>query len=941
MHTFFYTFSTLFCIVINAGNFCYGQITADIQHATSPNFDDGQIFLIIEGGLPPYEILWDNGETINPLDDLGPGSYCVTVTDVACCAAETCFDVISCPMINISEQVVPPSGPATSDGSIYLNAGGGDGPYTYQWDFVSSQNQNASNLSAGTYCVLVTDVNGCENAKCIDLDHDCPLLILSAQITDVDPPSSFSGEVILDVNGDPNSYSYQWINTQAGFASNSKDITGVPPGTYNVTITSASGCQESRGFIVNNCGGNSPSMFVIPTNVVHPLGKCTGDGQIEVTVFGGTPPYSFQWRRSPQNGNGIFYPHDEDLINIPFGVYTLVVEDVLCQTVKVTVTLTPQYNIGLSVNGRVNQFSYCNQIIDITYVGGGTEPYSYLWNTGETTQDIIPTNTGNYQVTISDAIGCSMVENFDVAPITNFLDADFMTTCFGQSEGGIQINGLEPAVDPLSFEWSTGETGPSISNKVSGTYEVTVTDAEGCTFPIDDLYIEDKVQLSADITNICAGQFNQDGAIDLSVSGDGVPPYTYNWGPNANNATTQDLLGLTTEGTYNVTVTDSEGCSNIGSFTVSNAEYRYEAPVYTYFDFGDPVETAAYYHFLNDPAVNISFNPYREACQVYSACDGMTQPVSGEIPLSCSSPTTGNFFPECSCGSGTWAVWCVSGAGGSDPIFTSWLDGQFINKLSEFKVLVDDDDCEYITYCLYQLGNIAMVFKTTTFAVVGGCDGEVVFDGSSDADGDGVPDATDNCPDLFNPDQIGVDFDGDGILDLCDNCPLAANPGQEDCDNDGVGDACEIELPLYACGPMGEDITYCPPECPDPCCYNFAPEDDVVKSVANPGRDMIHGDNTDLDALEGFVVEKIYPNPFDKTFNISFDVSEAGTVFLEIADIMGRKIKTENISLEAGRSIVSVTVPIQGNEVGLYFINIRDKYGNTSLHKLIPLSSDQ
>ena len=58
-----------------------------------------------------------------------------------------------------------------------------------------------------------------------------------------------------------------------------------------------------------------------------------------------------------------------------------------------------------------------------------------------------------------------------------------------------------------------------------------------------------------------------------------------------------------------------------------------------------------------------------------------------------------------------------------------------------------------------------------------------------DSDGDGFPDATDNCPDVWQWDQ--ADSDGDGLGDWCDNCPSDCNPQQLDADGDGVGDRCD------------------------------------------------------------------------------------------------------------------------------------------------------
>lgn len=83
---------------------------------------------------------------------------------------------------------------------------------------------------------------------------------------------------------------------------------------------------------------------------------------------------------------------------------------------------------------------------------------------------------------------------------------------------------------------------------------------------------------------------------------------------------------------------------------------------------------------------------------------------------------------------------------------------------------------------------------------------------ATDTDGDGIDDSVDNCPLVFNPDQLdrdndgvgdacdfcpitwdptNADTDGDGVGDVCDNCPFVYNPDQADSDIDGIGDACD------------------------------------------------------------------------------------------------------------------------------------------------------
>lgn len=97
-------------------------------------------------------------------------------------------------------------------------------------------------------------------------------------------------------------------------------------------------------------------------------------------------------------------------------------------------------------------------------------------------------------------------------------------------------------------------------------------------------------------------------------------------------------------------------------------------------------------------------------------------------------------------------------------------------------------------------GGATLGTRTTNVMTIG--DNDVA--GSPDGDGDGIPDANDNCPQVANPDQADTDGDGigdacdvppdsdrDGVPDASDNCPAAFNPDQADADQDGIGDACD------------------------------------------------------------------------------------------------------------------------------------------------------
>ena len=214
---------------------------------------------------------------------------------------------------------------------------------------------------------------------------------------------------------------------------------------------------------------------------------------------------------------------------------------------------------------NVSCFGLSDGFIDLS-VTGGIAPYTYLWNTGATTQDLFNISGGNYSVTITDANGCSTIRNYSIAEPSSALAVTGAVTdesCFGDGQGAIALT-ITGGTAPYTYSWNHGPGTKDVAGLSRGTYQVTVTDNNGCSLTTDfTVGGPNALQLSASVLPVdCNGAAN--GSIDVSVTG-GVAPYTYNW---SNGSTDQDLSNLA-PGTYSLTLTDANGCSTFGSWSIT------------------------------------------------------------------------------------------------------------------------------------------------------------------------------------------------------------------------------------------------------------------------------------------------------------------------------------------------------------------------------------
>lgn len=300
--------------------------------------------------------------------------------------------------------------------------------------------------------------------------------------------------------------------------------------------------------------GNTTVAVTSVTNV-----SCSGgnNGAINITPGGSPTPYSFSWSNGATT---------EDATGLAAGSYTVTVTNAIGCVVTATATVTQPTAITVTVNNTTaTTCGQTNGAADIS-VSGGTPGYTYQWSNSAATQDLSGVASGTYTVTVTDANLCTATASVTINNTSGLSGSSVVTnvSCNGGNNGAINIT-ASGGTAPYTYNWGGGITTEDRTGLIAGTYNVTITDATACPFPIAGIVVSQPTAITATtaVTNVnCNGSNN--GAIDLSVSG-GTTAYSFNWGGGI---TTEDRTGLIA-GTYTVTVTDANFCTATASGTVT------------------------------------------------------------------------------------------------------------------------------------------------------------------------------------------------------------------------------------------------------------------------------------------------------------------------------------------------------------------------------------
>ena len=416
-----------------------GPLVLSETHTDAGCLGPGTIDLTVSGGSTPYSYFWSNLTANQDITNASAGTYQVNVEDASGCA-----DSLTVQIIDLSVPIVPTLLASNilclgdSTGSVDLTITGGVAPFEYLWSN-GDTTQDVSALPAGSYAVQITDANGCSAEDSVTLTQPLSLMSLSETHTDANCLDTIAGAIDLSVTGGTPGYTYLWNNGAV-----TQDITGLQNGLYVVTVADANGCEQELPIQILD-----PSNTVMVSTIVHPV-NCFGgaDGWIDLSPSGGTPGYVYDW------GTGAVV---QDIYNLAAGQYYVNVEDVLgCGMFLAFDVTEPDTTLtATSTNYNVVCLGDINGIVDL-HVSGGTVPYTYAWNTGETTQDLYNLSAGSYSVIVTDSNNCTAQYTAQVTQPSSLLTMTLFPSsalCFGQPNGGVDLS-IAGGVPGYTYSWS-------------------------------------------------------------------------------------------------------------------------------------------------------------------------------------------------------------------------------------------------------------------------------------------------------------------------------------------------------------------------------------------------------------------------------------------------------------------------------------------------------
>ncbi|MCO4806846.1 MAG: hypothetical protein KC456_09665, partial [Flavobacteriales bacterium] len=325
--------------------------------------------------------------------------------------------------------------------------------------------------------------------------------------------------------------------------------------TYTIIGVDGNGCSDTTTTTVTVTSG--PSASITGTNI-----DCFGDsdGAAVVSTSGTTGTVTYAWSTG---GTGT------SITGLTAGTYTVTVSDgTTCQAIE-SINIT-QPSAALTVNIATN--NTCNGSSNgsaTAFAFGGTGSKSFSWSTGSTSNFIFGLSAGNYTVTVTDANGCTVSDTITITQPTTALSVSStsttMVSCNGGNDGAITVAGTG-GTPSYTYSWSTGATTATITGLTAGNYTVTILDAASCFagnfFTITEPATAVSVSVSSSTNITCNG--GNDGAATASGTG-GTGTKTYAWSSGGTSATETGL----TAGTYTVTATDANGCTDTDDVTLT------------------------------------------------------------------------------------------------------------------------------------------------------------------------------------------------------------------------------------------------------------------------------------------------------------------------------------------------------------------------------------
>lgn len=520
---------------------------------------DGTGIILPQGGTGTYSYQWQGLTAItDTVTNLVGGMYYYTITDSDNCATSDSVEIFEPTPLQSNITGTPVSCFGDIDGTATVTPSGGTTPYFYNWSNSAANATTVFSLPTGYTYVTVTDLYNCQIVDSVLIGEPTPVTATSTHTPTLCFGSADGTATVIPAGGVGN-YTYNWI----GESQTTPTATGLSAGDYIVEVADSNGCTAYDTVTVTE-----PNALGILPTIANT--SCFGfnDGAIGVTPVGGIGGYSYQWSTSPNDTLSINN-------NLVAGTYSVTVTDANGCILTDSFTITQPTEITFSMGATPASCAGGSDGTAFIDVAGGTSPYNYNWNpAAPNTDSITGLPFGNYAVTVTDNLGCTVADTILVDEPTpiDLTTSQRATSCHGVADGEayVTILGGTPGYSILWSNTPAGVTDSVAYLAGDEMYFVSVTDDNGC-LAVDSILVVEPDPVTAQVVITDETCYTSDDGIASAVVNGGTAPYTYDWGANANNQTTQTATNLVA-GVYTVLIADANNCNTQATGVVNQPD---------------------------------------------------------------------------------------------------------------------------------------------------------------------------------------------------------------------------------------------------------------------------------------------------------------------------------------------------------------------------------
>ncbi len=891
---------------------------------------DGSVTVSFNGGTAPYTVAFNGGAAVAQTSpavysSLSAGSYSWVVTDANGCTKSGSETVGEPSVLEASDDHANVKCNGGTDGSVSLSFSGGTAPYTVSFNGGEATAQTSpalySSLSAGSYSWTVTDANGCTQSGSESVEEPSAL-VATDDHTNNACHGGTEGSVSVSFSGGTAPYTVSFNGGEASEQTSPVSYSSLSAGSYSWTVTDANGCSQSGSESVEE-----PTE--ISANEEHTNVSCNGgnNGSVTLTFEGGTGPYSVSFVNNtpappaPQAEEGDVFI---DISNGSPKGYVFTFGETLFGNSSETLLTDVDFNTAVittnvalpSIPGLVSQ----------------TSPAAYN-----------NLSVGSYNWTIVDANGCVKTGTVEItepeALVASSIHNDI--TCARGSNGAVVIS-FAGGVTPYSLNFNGSVSNPTSSpdkylNLSAGTYEWTITDANGCSQNGSETIVEpESMQLNLNTTpDSRCGDAICDGSATVSVTSGGTAPYTYTWtinGSVAASQTTSTASELCPNSAVYVAIVDSKGCTGSSAIdTIRCINGPVASPDSTTTPPNTPVNGTLKNNDTPNPQCpnnmwSLVSNPHHGTVTVQSNGDYTYTPANGFTGLDTF------YYKICDCNSmcdTSYAVIYIAGTANCVPL-TTFSQGGWGATNNPAKV--------------YLHANFASSFPN---GITLGCGSNLVKFTTPQAITNWLPAGTNNylLPNgtLTNPSNAVFNSNLVGQL-LAATLSVgfdAANASFASGDN-VLGSMYYQSAPFI--GMTVNQIIAEANKLIGGCATSFTNAQlGVALANINLNYDGVGVDNGNLTCtatqpttqggrLSSMIAANMFPNPATTSTNVFVEGNAGETAIINLYDLSGRLLKTQKVVLNASRTTVSMVVSDIQSQTCLVKIT---KGGQTTTSKLV------